>query len=62
MSDNADSRHADVIRDRGVVHLALFGSLARGEAGPESDVDVVAAATMLPRLRDRVQRDRMEVF
>ena len=26
---------------RGVVHVALFGSVARGEAGPRSDVDVV---------------------
>ena len=26
---------------RGVVHAGLFGSVARGEAGPRSDVDVV---------------------
>ena len=33
--------HADAIRARGVVHLDLFGSAARGEAGPDSDIDVV---------------------
>jgi predicted nucleotidyltransferase len=33
--------HADEIRARGVTRLALFGSIARGEAGPESDLDVV---------------------
>jgi predicted nucleotidyltransferase len=26
---------------RGVVHAGIFGSVARGEAGPRSDVDVV---------------------
>jgi predicted nucleotidyltransferase len=25
----------------GVIHAALFGSVARGEAGPESDIDIV---------------------
>ena len=34
-------RHEGDLRARGVTHLALFGSLARGEAGPDSDVDVV---------------------
>jgi len=33
--------HADEIRARGVTRLALFGSTARGEAGPASDIDVV---------------------
>lgn len=28
------------LRARGVQGLSLFGSLARGEAGPQSDVDV----------------------
>jgi hypothetical protein len=32
---------ADHLRARGVVHLALFGSLARGEATPDSDIDIV---------------------
>ncbi|MDX1531624.1 MAG: nucleotidyltransferase family protein, partial [Rhodothermales bacterium] len=35
--------HAEALRARGFASLALFGSLARGEAGPESDVDVLYA-------------------
>lgn len=31
----------EMLRARGVVHAAVFGSVARGEAGPDSDVDVV---------------------
>ena len=34
-------QHESELRARGVTRLALFGSLARGEAGPDSDVDVV---------------------
>jgi len=34
--------HKDEIRRRfGVKSLAVFGSVARGEAGPESDVDIL---------------------
>jgi predicted nucleotidyltransferase len=29
------------LRERGVRHAALFGSAARGEAGPQSDVDII---------------------
>jgi predicted nucleotidyltransferase len=32
--------HEAELRRMGVVRLSLFGSVARGEAGPESDVDV----------------------
>ena len=35
------STHADDIRRHGVTQLALFGSIARGEAGPSSDVDLL---------------------
>ena len=34
-------RHEAEIRARGVTRLALFGSTARGEAGPSSDVDLL---------------------
>jgi hypothetical protein len=34
-------REARRLRDRGVVHLALIGSLARGEARADSDIDVL---------------------
>ena len=29
------------LRLKGVAHAALFGSLARGEAGPDSDIDIM---------------------
>ena len=32
--------HADELQAGGVRHLALFGSLARGDAGPDSDIDL----------------------
>jgi len=34
--------HEAEIRARGVARLRLFGSMARGEAGPESDIDLIA--------------------
>jgi predicted nucleotidyltransferase len=34
--------HRDELMQRGVLSLALFGSVARDEAGPDSDVDVLA--------------------
>ena len=36
-------RHQQELRASGILHLALFGSTARGEQGPESDVDLLAA-------------------
>ena len=36
------SEHRDEIAALGVTSLFLFGSVARDEAGPESDVDVLA--------------------
>jgi len=33
--------HAHDLRARGVRRLALFGSVARNEAGPDSDVDLL---------------------
>ena len=35
--------HEAELRAAGVVRLALFGSTAREEAGPDSDVDLLAA-------------------
>jgi predicted nucleotidyltransferase len=34
--------HERELRAAGVVHLSLFGSVARGEASPQSDVDLMA--------------------
>jgi uncharacterized protein len=33
--------HADQLRGLGVSHAAVFGSVARGEAGVDSDIDVL---------------------
>jgi predicted nucleotidyltransferase len=33
--------HEPELRRRGVLHAALFGSLARGEATPGSDIDIM---------------------
>ncbi len=35
------SENREEIEEFGVVRLAIFGSVARDEAGPESDVDVL---------------------
>lgn len=34
--------HETELRAMGVAELSLFGSVARGDAGPESDIDVAA--------------------
>lgn len=34
-------RHADALRARGIAHAAVFGSVARGAARPDSDVDIL---------------------
>ena len=34
-------QHRTALEQRGVLHAALFGSLARGEAGPDSDIDML---------------------
>lgn len=35
--------HERQLREAGLVRLSLFGSTARGEAGPDSDIDLLAA-------------------
>ena len=36
--------HKAVLAERfGVVELALFGSMARGDAGPDSDIDILVS-------------------
>jgi predicted nucleotidyltransferase len=34
--------HEAELRTQGVTRLRLFGSIARGDAGPDSDVDLIA--------------------
>ena len=41
--------HLDELRQRfGVKSLAIFGSVARGEAGPDSDIDILVSKDRLP--------------
>ena len=35
--------HEAELREAGIAQLSLFGSTARGDAGPDSDVDLLAA-------------------
>jgi predicted nucleotidyltransferase len=35
-------QHAPELQAEGILHLALFGSTARNEAGPDSDIDLMA--------------------
>jgi uncharacterized protein len=35
-------QHAPELKEAGLVHLRLFGSVARGDASPHSDVDLMA--------------------
>ncbi len=35
-------QHASELKAAGVLHLRVFGSVARGEASPQSDVDLLA--------------------
>jgi predicted nucleotidyltransferase len=34
-------RHADALRSKGVRHAALFGSVARADNRPDSDIDIL---------------------
>ena len=54
--------HAKELRSLGVRSLDLFGSIARGDARPESDVDLLVHFNEVPgfvgyvRLRNRLER------
>jgi predicted nucleotidyltransferase len=43
-------QHEPELRAAGIVHLGLFGSVARGEASPQSDVDLMAEFDRSKRL------------
>jgi predicted nucleotidyltransferase len=43
-------KHAPELQDAGLVHLRVFGSVARGEASPRSDVDLLAEFDRSKRL------------
>jgi hypothetical protein len=42
--------HEAELREAGVAQLSLFGSTARGDSGPDSDVDLLAALDQTKRL------------
>lgn len=54
--------HAQELHSLGVRSLDLFGSVARGDAGPESDVDLLVQFDEVPgfvgyvRLRNRLEQ------
>jgi predicted nucleotidyltransferase len=43
-------QEAERLRSRGIAHAAVFGSVARGEAGPDSDVDILVDLDPAKRL------------
>ncbi len=43
-------KHEAELKASGIVHLRLFGSLVRGEATPQSDVDLMADIDRSKRL------------
>ena len=65
-------RLAPVFRQNGVRRAVLFGSYARGEAGPRSDVDILvdsglrglAFVGLMGHVRDALQKevDLLDVF
>ena len=47
-----------VLKEAGVVHSALFGSAARGEARPDSDLDVLVEFPQGKSLLDLIRLER----
>jgi uncharacterized protein len=43
-------QHESELKAAGIVHLRLFGSVARGEESPESDIDLIADLDRSKRL------------
>lgn len=53
--DFLSARQAEIRRRFGVDSLALFGSVARGEAGPDSDIDLLVEFRETPGLREYME-------
>ena len=57
--DRIDAHRTELSR-AGVRRLGVFGSVARGEAGPDSDVDILVEFDVLPDLYEfAALRDRL---
>lgn len=55
------SAHRPELARAGVRRLGVYGSVARGEAGPDSDVDVLVEFERLPDLYEfAALRDRLD--
>jgi predicted nucleotidyltransferase len=44
------------------VRLSLFGSAARGDTGPDSDVDLIEEGTLKPRVQKIVETEVVPAF
>ena len=59
------TRLAEICRRYGIVELAVFGSVAQGDAGPDSDVDllyVLAPSARLGFAIDGLEDELAELF
>lgn len=54
--------HEVELRAAGIRHLSLFGSVARGDAGAGSDVDLLPEPVEKSRLHARIQQERLDAF
>ncbi|MFN0149748.1 MAG: type VII toxin-antitoxin system MntA family adenylyltransferase antitoxin [bacterium] len=51
-------RLVELCRDRGATMVALFGSVARGDAGPDSDIDLIVRFSEPKSLLSLVRMER----
>ena len=58
---NLSAHKAQIVRRFGVASLALFGSTARDDAKPDSDIDLVTEKALRPELRPHVLKDAVHV-
>jgi len=61
---NIQIKALPILQKYGILKAAVFGSVARGEAGPESDIDLLVDFPRGKTLFDliRLRRDLMEIF
>ncbi len=54
------AKAAAILRDEGAVEVYAFGSFARGDAGPGSDIDLAVAGLATERIIPAMGRVRVE--